>query len=206
MKNNELWSIFLKKYEPEFKNYMGYGKEEIESIGVDLFFERIDWKEESQLKSYKTDRMHIMPCIDCKSDFGIFEKDFGLCEKCMEKYDLVEFEKYRESISATENHNYGRYITQLFVLSESFRKSFLKEKSGMPMYALVALCDDKIPESDWNWEVCPLEDLKSMFAGPQAHKKAFKIILENKQEYVENDKNIFFTHAEVNWDKLLNEK
>ena len=206
MESNKLWNVFLEKYEPDFKEYMGYGKEEIESIGIDRFFERMGWDDESQLLSYKTDRMHIMPCIDCKKDFGIFEKDFGLCENCMEKYDLTEFEKYRESISATENHNYGRYITQLFVLSEAFRRSFLKEKSNAPMYALVTCCDDNIPEEEWSWEVCPLEDLKAMFTGPQAQKKAFKIILENKNEYTENNKNYFFAYSEVNWDKLLTGK
>ena len=32
MSNQELWSIFVEKYEPDFRSYMNYGKEEIDNM------------------------------------------------------------------------------------------------------------------------------------------------------------------------------
>ena len=205
-KINKLWDIFLNKYESDFKEYMGYGKDEIEAIGVDIFFNKIGWEDESQFESYKTDLMHIIPCINCKQDFGIVENDFGLCDKCKQEYDLEKFEKYRESISASENHNYGRYIVQLFLLSKQFRDSFLSNPGRAPMYALCAVPVTGVDDKDLDWQVCPIEDLKQMFSGPQSVTKVFKIILQNLETYVQDGRDKFFTYSEVNWDKLYNEE
>lgn len=201
-KIDRLWSVFLEKYEKDFKEYMKYGKEEIESIGVELFFESMGWEDESQLSSYLTDNLHIMPCIDCGKKFGIIERDFGLCEDCKEHYDLIKFERYKAVVSATEGITGGAYLTQCFMLSKEFRDSFSSGDEDSPMYAIWATPVNGFPEEEWGWTPCALEELKDMFSGPQSTPRVFKIVLKNLSIYEQNGENKFFAYENIDWDKL----
>ena len=203
-KLDQLWSVFLDKYEADFKEYMRYGKEEIESIGVELFFESMGWEEESQFSSYLTDAMHIMPCVDCGKKFGIVERDFGLCDDCKKNYDLTQFEKYRNIVSTTEGYMGGLLLTQCFMLSKEFRNSFSSGNDDSPMYAVWAIPLNDIPEEEWGWTPCALEDLRENFTGPQSTPKVFKIILKNLSVYDQDGQNKFFAYKNINWDKLYN--
>ena len=205
MKKSEvdrLWSIFLEKYEKDFKEYMKYGKEEIEAIGVELFFESMGWDNECQFSSYLKDTLHIMPCVDCGKKFGIIERDFGLCEDCKEKYDLIQFEKYKNVVAATEGISAGVRLMQCFMLSKEFRISFSSGDEDSPMYAIWAIPVDGFPEEEWGWTPCALEDLKNMFTGPQSVPKAFKIVLKNLSVYNQNGEDKFFAYENIDWDKL----
>lgn len=201
-KVNQLWEVFLEKYETDFKEYMRYGKEEIEAIGIELFFKSMGWEEESQLGSYRTDAMHIMPCIDCGKKFGLAEKDFGLCEDCKERYDLIQFEKYKEAVSATEGITNGMRLIQCFMLSKEFRESFSSGNEDSPMYAVWAIPVGDVPEEEWGWTPCALEDLKTEFSGPQSKLKVFKIVLKNLSIYNQDGQEKFFAYENINWDKL----
>lgn len=92
-KNNitEIFEAFL-KVEPQFKAYLGYGKEEIEEIGVCKFIKTMGWTRVDQVNSWKTDTLHIVPCNVCGKEFAIQETDFGICEKCKKDYDMVKLD------------------------------------------------------------------------------------------------------------------
>lgn len=201
-KVNQLWSVFLEKYEKDFRKYMSYGKEEIEAIGVELFFESMGWEKESQFNSYLTDALHIMPCIDCGKKFGIVERDFGLCDDCKKKYDLTQFEKYKAVISATEGYTGSVLLTQCFMLSKEFRESFSSGDGDSPVYAIWAIPINDVPEEDWGWTPCALEELKGKFSGPQSTPKVFKIILKDLSVYNQDGQDKFFAYENINWDKL----
>lgn len=204
-KIDQLWSVFLEKYEKDFKEYMKYGKDEIEAIGVDIFFESMGWEKESQLSSYLTDTLHIMPCIDCGKKFGIVERDFGLCDECKEKYDLVQFEKYRAIVAADEGATTGILLTQCFMLSKEFRTSFAFGDDTAPMYAIWGIPVNGVDEKDWCWTPIALEELKAEFSGPVKGNKVFKIVLKNLSIYEQDGQDKFFAYENINWDKLYKE-
>ena len=92
----EIFEAFL-KVEPQFKEYLGYGKEEIEKIGVCKFVKAMGWTNVNQINSWKTDILHIVPCIVCGNDFAIHELDFGICKECSKEYDVNRISKFMEN-------------------------------------------------------------------------------------------------------------
>ena len=94
-KNNitEIFKAFL-KVEPQFKAYLGYGREEIEEIGVCKFIKTMDWTKVDQVNSWKTDTLHIVPCHVCGKEFAIQETDFGICGNCKKDYDMVKLDTF----------------------------------------------------------------------------------------------------------------
>ena len=87
-----IWESFLMNTEADFKKYMGYGKEEIEKIGIVKFIDAYDWRNAADVFSWKTDKIHIIICAHCKNEFVPLELQLGLCKECQELYDLEKLE------------------------------------------------------------------------------------------------------------------
>lgn len=115
------------KHVDEFKSYMGYGEEEILKIGKRKFVEKMGWTNESQVLSWKTDRAHIVPCVECGEDFAVFEMDFGLCDRCKEKYDLTKMQTFLEASFNAGDIN--KYLLDVAMVTQNkeVRENFLKE-------------------------------------------------------------------------------
>ena len=122
-----LWDAFVRTEEPEFQKNMGYGKDEIEKIGIFKFIDAMDWKTASDISKWKTDKFHIVICPHCKDEFAVFE-NYGLCHNCRPLFDL---EKLQDVIVAVNNENPGFLLQQIasFVFDEEVRNMYLKQGS-----------------------------------------------------------------------------
>lgn len=126
----EIYGAF-KEHAKEFEERMGYGLEDIERIGVDKFIKSMDWTRREQVLSWKTDKAHIIPCIECNSEFAVFEIDFGLCKECQKKYDLREIQKFLEISSKTKSYDEYTLDIASIMQSQYFREQhFLKKKEN----------------------------------------------------------------------------
>ena len=181
----DLWKIFLEKYEPEFKNYLGYGKDEIEKIGTDKFFDVMGWTSEEDFESYKTDMLHVIPCLQCKEDFAIFETNYGLCDKCQEGYNLDEFAAFTDSIRSEQGEKAVNDILGAFYSSEEYRDCFKIKDADTPEFAWVSV-DNK------SWRLVPLQELlKSLSSKIKNHKIAYQIVLHDQSFYKKDGKDTF---------------
>lgn len=178
----ELWNEFLEKYEPEFKAYLGYGKDEIKRIGIDSFFKAIGWTKPEQLSSFKTDRMHIIPCIECGKEFAVFEDNYGLCDKCKDKYDLEEFSNFYRKILESDGVKAGNDLISGFFASPDYRKTFAVKSDSTPEYAL-------IKKGSGAWRLFPLESLLSLLRSGDNY--TYQIILHDQSLYSKDGKTEF---------------
>lgn len=122
----EIFNEFMKHID-EFEKFMGYGRYTIEKIGYEKFIEKMGWTDESQVLSWKTDRAHIVPCVECSDEFAIFEMDFGLCDICKERYDLRKMQSFLEaSFSAGDKDKYLLDVAMV-TQDKDVRSNFLKE-------------------------------------------------------------------------------
>jgi hypothetical protein len=133
-----IWESFLVNEEEAFRKLMGYGKTEIEKIGVEKFIDAFDWPDALSVDSYRTvDVFHIIPCPHCGRDFGNAEDDFGLCTACKDLYDLTFLEEVitatqAEAMELARKHhlsavpNTKRSALGNFVMDPEFREKFLK--------------------------------------------------------------------------------
>ena len=153
----KLWDEFLEKYEPEFKEYLGYGKEEIEKIGIDQFFDAIGWEKSEHLQSFKTDKMHVIPCIDCGSVFAVFEDGYGLCEECQKKYDLNDFSKFYSSVIDSAGEKAANDLISGFFAAPEYRQLFAVKPGNVPEYAWVK-------KSGGSWRIVPLPNLLNLLS------------------------------------------
>lgn len=195
-RNNEaLWNIFVEKYEPDFKQYLGYGKEEIEQIGIDLFFETMGWDKEEQMTSYKTDRMHIMPCIECKQHFAVYEEDYGLCEHCAPLFDLDEFTQYVDRARVEGGARDSSDILSAFYASKDFRNSFRKKDADEIDFFIIYYNDTKT--------VCSTENALTYLHGKDLPDDAitFQCVCHNGKMLEHNGTNIFHTLDELPLEK-----
>ena len=179
-KTTKLWDFFLEKIEPDFKETMGYGKEEIEKIGIQTFFEKMGWSEEEHLESYKTDRLHIIPCVECHQHFAVYEEDLGLCEECQELYDInAVFSLYQE-MAEREGAPSAMQVFSAFYASPEFRAEFSTNISDDTIeYALVR----KHPQdnSEAGWKTLPMSELVSwMSKHPEGQ---YKLIRHDGNEH-----------------------
>ena len=115
------------KHIDSFEKYMGYGRKEISKIGYKKFVEKMGWTNESQVLSWKTDRAHIVPCVECGDDFAVFEMDFGLCDSCKEKYDLRKMQTFLEA--SFNAGDLDKYLLDVAMVTQDkdVRNNFLKE-------------------------------------------------------------------------------
>lgn len=126
----QLWNLFLEKYEPEFQEYMGYGKEEIKRIGVATFFDFWDWTNEEEMSHYKEDTLKVVVCPECGRHFSVFPSEYGICSRCLKKYDVKRLEAYLSTLS-----NEGKILDMLtlFAFDKEVRDTFLKENPVFPV-------------------------------------------------------------------------
>lgn len=121
-----LWSHFIQHEEPEFAEYMGYGRNEIESSGgIVKFIDAMDWRTVEDAAKWKTDRLRIIPCPHCNDGFGIFNLEtLGLCSSCRPLYDL---KKATFNFVELENDYPGTLAQQIgmFITDEETRKMYL---------------------------------------------------------------------------------
>lgn len=138
---NLIWNYFYDYYRQSFESYMGYGVNEIQKIGVNKFIDYIDWRCTEDVDNYKNDRIKVIPCVHCKSEFTTFQMDLGLCEKCKDKYKL---EKFDDMCAASEEKDPGSSagLVMLFTYFEDFRNMFNKEISFEERALLCATEDD----------------------------------------------------------------
>jgi hypothetical protein len=128
-KSNEdidsIWEAFLESEEPDFKEKMGYGKEDIEKIGAKEFINFMDWSKTSDITKWRSDLLHVVPCCDCEKKFSVLE-NLGLCPKCMLAYDLEKVQK--EFTGLKQNHQYSvAILCGMFHKSKAYRGMFRKE-------------------------------------------------------------------------------
>ena len=142
----DIWESFLMNCVnvPEsdpynFEKYMGYGVDDIKRIGIEKFIDAFDWINAAQVNSFRTDIIHIVPCVECDANFAEVEHSFGLCETCQQLYDLDFLEKVIDETAQEvkqqflEGHPDAKAVpatrtegVALFLLSAEFRHMFLK--------------------------------------------------------------------------------
>ncbi|MEG1502385.1 MAG: hypothetical protein RR370_03240 [Synergistaceae bacterium] len=122
---SKIWDMFL-KVEPEFKAYMGYGKQEIEKIGFKRFIDFMDWSSKEEVYGYRKDRVKAIPCVHCGNHMTTFQIDMGLCEHCKPLYRL---DKLSEVMALEEKNNPGSSAGTItaFAYLDAFRKMYFKE-------------------------------------------------------------------------------
>lgn len=122
-KNNEkqIWKAFLDTEEQDFKKYIGFGKEEIERIGISKFLCAIGFKSTNDIKKWRTDRFHLTICPDCHNDFGIYEL-YSVCNNCIKNYRTKEIDT---ALTANTQSGYlAADFYQMFYMSKIVRDSF----------------------------------------------------------------------------------
>lgn len=119
---HQIWGAFVDTEAKDFETAMGFGREEIERIGIFKFVDAYDWRNASEVSSWRTDKMHIIICPHCKSEFGIFE-NFGLCHNCRPHYDL---EALKNVIVSVNNDYPGLVLQQIaqFIYDDDVRKMY----------------------------------------------------------------------------------
>ena len=193
-KIKKLWAVFLEKIEPDFKERLGYGKEEIEAIGISNFFEKMGWTDESQLESYKTDILHIVPCVDCKENFACYEEDLGLCDECLKKYDVDSVFKFYQDTLERSGAQDAHKIMVGFYASPEFRKEFLKKPDNAIEYAMFRVEHNK--NKDANWRIVALQDLERLL---KEHPEGeYKLIQHDGKEFSQNGEVTIFTGQKSN--------
>lgn len=122
-----LWDIFKDRYADDYEKYMGYGVKTIEKIGVKEFIDFMDWSCEDDIQKYKTDRVKVIPCVNCGCHFTTFQIDLGLCSNCVDLFDMKKFSQTLEANEAKETgSSAGTQI--MFVYIEEFRNLYRKDR------------------------------------------------------------------------------
>lgn len=134
---DDIWDSFLMNVAEDFEEYMGYGVEKIKEIGIRKFIDAMDWVDALDVYKYKSDTLHIVPCVHCGQEFADVEENFGLCEACELLYDLTYFEQVMAETNAevariTKNQD-ARSIASVkvsgiisFMRDKEFREKFLR--------------------------------------------------------------------------------
>lgn len=128
-----IWEAFRESQISDYTEYMGYSEDTINRIGVVKFIDMMDWRTPEDVAKWKTDQMHIVPCIHCGSEFAIFE-EFGLCHKCSGLYDLDALIEVMDGVSASVKEDGDERLAGVnvnavqminFVYDDEIRKMFL---------------------------------------------------------------------------------
>ena len=147
-----MWQAFIKTEESDFKKYMGFGKDEIERIGVKKFFDAIGFKTIDDLSKWRKDRFHLTVCPDCKNAFGIYEM-YSVCDDCMKNYNKKAID--RALTANTQSGDLAADFYQMFFLSKTVRDSFrISRHTGKTCIYLRRIID---PD---NIDVMLIEDIK----------------------------------------------
>lgn len=114
----QLWKFFKDNVAEQFEEYMGYGIEDIERIGVKKLFAIYDWHSEQDIMSYKEDVLKIVICPECKNDFGVWPSEYGLCADCTPKFNA---EKLSEDVDSSDGNI---DMATLFLIDQEIRDVF----------------------------------------------------------------------------------
>lgn len=124
---DRIWREFVNHHEPAFREKYGYGRDEIEAIGVEKFIDLMDWSTPDDVKSFNTDVMHVVVCPECRDDFGIYEENVGLCKECQEQFDMDRFwAQYRAGLTNEEAAAQVASMIPLFWSIPQFRAMYRK--------------------------------------------------------------------------------
>lgn len=166
-KQKEIWDEFKTHYSNDFEDYMGYGVEEIERIGIDKFLTAMDWRSIDDVPKYKTDAIKVILCCDCGNEFATYQLDYGLCDKCKPKYDLESFEK---ALKAAEKENEGSsYDLIVLFINFGMKNFYAKQRSietvaDLFFFDIVALTDGDFIDNHRDFVVNNFEVVRSDLA------------------------------------------
>jgi Zn ribbon nucleic-acid-binding protein len=122
----KLWDWFMKNEADNYCATMGYSVEVIKMIGYKKFIDIHDWSTIEDIKKWKTDAVHIIPCIHCGAEFTTYEMDLGLCDHCKPHYNLKRFGEMCAANEEVEpGISYG--LRTAFVYRPEFREMYLKK-------------------------------------------------------------------------------
>ncbi|MDF2841728.1 MAG: hypothetical protein K0R00_154 [Herbinix sp.] len=120
----KLWAYFLDSEGDEYFKTMGYTKEDIIRIGYKKFIDAHDWMTIEDIKKWKTDAVHIIPCVHCGDEFVTYELDMGLCDECKKFYDMERFALTCQ-LNELQEPGISFAIITGFVYDNLFRETFL---------------------------------------------------------------------------------
>jgi hypothetical protein len=120
---DRLWLLFKTTQLKDFQETMKYGEGQIKKIGIKKFINTMDWYFDNDVSKWKTDVIHIIPCVHCGLEFTTYENDLGLCPKCKSAYDL---ERFAQTCTTNEVEqpgiSYGLRVA--FVYDAEFRNNY----------------------------------------------------------------------------------
>lgn len=131
-----LWKLFQDKYADDFKDYMGYGVEDIERIGIEEFLDAMDWYYDSDLEttdkesgkaipSYESDSNKVLVCSVCHNAFATFPLEYGICPNCLEHFDKKKMEEEIQHQALSSPNDLLGFFT-LIAFDEEVRETFRK--------------------------------------------------------------------------------
>ena len=121
-----IWKAFLDTEEPEFKKAFGFGKKDIRKVGVRRFVKANGWASTEDVVKWRTDKLHVTICPSCKKDFGIMDDSLGLCDKCVNLFDLNSFYEDIKKHAKTDQ-DIAKSLTY-FYCSPRFRDNYRLNK------------------------------------------------------------------------------
>jgi hypothetical protein len=123
---NEIWDAFAETEAEDFKTQMGYGKVTIKKIGLKAFIDFMGWRNIKDVSLWRSNAVHVIPCMHCKSAFTTFEIDYGLCPQCKQQYDM---QRFFEMCAANEKVEPGSAsaLRIMFVYDNEFKNNYLKK-------------------------------------------------------------------------------
>ena len=118
-----IWIEFL-KVNDDFKKMYGFGKKDIKRMGQKKFIDAMGWATIHDVHKFRTDKVHIAICPNCRTEFGVYELSVGICDKCAPKFNMKRFFELvsGEADKSAEN---AVAIMGLFFSDEEFRNNFL---------------------------------------------------------------------------------
>lgn len=126
----KIFTKFVINEGDDFENFMGYGPDVIEQIGIRKFINMMGWTKPSDVSSWRTDKLHIVPCKHCGTKFGIYETAFGFCDDCCEIYDIEKMinDYVEESLKPDQTEEKLHELLVNIFNNEEFREKYKREK------------------------------------------------------------------------------
>ena len=152
--NNDIYNEFLKTEIEEFERLMGFGKTQIENIGIDEFINAIGFKSPEDVKRWRTDKYHLVICPECQKHFGIFEM-YSICPECQKKADMTKIHTIHQNIFNKYGYESYQNFLSMFYISKELRDTCLSESDESLQNVLYVLV-----QRNTEWVVTLAEDVK----------------------------------------------
>ncbi|MEG0728184.1 MAG: hypothetical protein RR420_01040 [Anaerovoracaceae bacterium] len=166
-----IWDAFLATEKDDFLKSMGYGVNEINKIGINKFIKCMGWIDPNQVKSWRTDKIHIMPCPHCNNEFVVYVLDV-LCKHCKKHYDMNKIELAKGNtqgfLMAFKAFPDYRYMYQVRTLAQYVQDAIKTNMNSMVINVALnkhgievfnAILDSNLPKTDkFNKLVLNLKD------------------------------------------------